>query len=80
MPRPAAQDRRAAKSYPEAGNPSAKKKGGPRAGTTCIIFLGRAFGSNGLLTMTPDDFRIVCSVFAFAFLVMILVRRWRRGR
>ena len=30
--------------------------------------------------MTPDDFRIVCIVFAVAFLVLIVVRRSRRTR
>ena len=25
--------------------------------------------------MTPDDFRIVCAVFAVAFLVLIVMRR-----
>ncbi len=29
--------------------------------------------------MTPDDFRIVCAVFAVAFVVMIVLRRWRRN-
>jgi len=28
--------------------------------------------------MTPEDFRIVCAVFAVAFLVMILFRRRHR--
>ncbi len=28
--------------------------------------------------MTPDDFRLVCLVFAVAFLLMIILRRWRR--
>jgi hypothetical protein len=27
--------------------------------------------------MTPDDFRIVCAVFAVAFLALIIVRRVR---
>jgi len=28
--------------------------------------------------MTPDDFRIVCTVFAVVFLVLIVIRRARR--
>ena len=30
--------------------------------------------------MTPDDFRIVCAVFAVAFLVLIIFRRSGRTR
>lgn len=30
--------------------------------------------------MTPDDFRIVCAVFAVAFLVLIIIRRSRTYR
>jgi hypothetical protein len=29
--------------------------------------------------MTPDDFRIVCAIFAGAFVLMIIIRRWRRN-
>ena len=30
--------------------------------------------------MTPDDFRIVCAVFAVGFLVLIVIRRSRHTR
>jgi hypothetical protein len=28
--------------------------------------------------MTPDDFRIVCTIVGGAFLLILVLRRWRR--